>query len=263
MKHSERETFFWLEAAKILDRVQAPDCATNADPKLLQDFSRVRQSLDLAETILIRLARREVSIDELDSHKNEASPMRLGALHVDVKKKALAHIGATGNTADRLVFYAIKNGIITDEDVVRAKKRKRHPEFDGERIGIVPQFLVKYWCGEKGEAGTVHKRKRQRRVELTHKFSCFVKDGKTVSSNEPGARLCHHEWPRQDLFIPPLCFFTNKALSDLVSILLNQKSSALSVRKSLSRLRLVRPSRSSAPRIGEVRQHKDGLCFCP
>lgn len=261
MKHSERETFFWLEAAVLLDRVEVPDLVTNEDPKRLKDFSRVRQSLDLAETILMCLARREVSIDELDRGENESGGMRIGALPLNLKKKALVHIGATGSTADRIVSFAIKRGIITNEDVIRAKKRKRLPEWDGEHIHIVPRFLVQFWCGEKGAAGAVHTRKRGENLELVHKFSCFEKDGKTVPRNQPGAKFRRYQWPRQNLFMPPLCFFTNKALSEIVSMVLNERTNEQAVRKWLSRLRLIRPSHSTAPRIRAVKRHPDGLCF--
>lgn len=263
MKHSKSETFFWLKAAALLDRAEVPDRVTNADPKQLQDFFRVRQSLDQAQTILMCLARREVSIDELDRGTNEVSEMRVGALRVDVKKLALAHIGATGSTAGRIVSYAIKKGVITNEDVIRAKKRKRLPEFDCERIGIFPRFLVEFWCGEAGAAGGVPTRRRRGKLELLQKFSCFEKDGQTVSRNVPGAKRRHYEWPRQKLLMPPLCFFTHKALSEFASIILIEGTNEQAVRKWFSRLRLARPSHPTAPRIRAVKQNPDGLCFYP
>ncbi len=143
MKHSRQETFFWLEAASLLDRVTVPEFVAGEDRKRVMDFSRVRQSLDLAATILTCLAWRRVSIDELASGANEASKMRIGALRVDMKKYSLAHVGATGNTANRVVACAQRLRIITETDVLQAKrKRKRRPVVDFERISIVPRFLA-------------------------------------------------------------------------------------------------------------------------
>lgn len=225
MKHSRQETFFWLEAASLLDRVAVPSLVSNEDTKQVLDFTQVRQSLDLATEILVCLATRRISIDELATGANEKSEMRFGSLRVDVKKYALAHIGATGNTADRVVAYALQRAIIQDADVLRAKrKRMRRPVADIERIGIVPRFLVDYWCGERGVYGQVR---------------------------QPGI-----------FFMPPLCFFTNKALSAFCEIRLNIKTDDDAVRQWIHRLRLERPRLSSSPKIKDVRLLKDELRFC-
>ena len=247
MKHSRQETFFWLKAASLLDRVSVaddregwdvqsghnvvqPSLIIGEDPKQVSDLSRVRHSRQLARWILACLARRQVSIDELDSGANEASEMRVGPLQVGVKKYALAHIGATGNTADRVVAYALKRGIITDDDVCRAKrKRKRHPAYEPERIGTVARFLVDYWCGEEGVYGQARS------------LGIF--------------------------FMPPLCFFSNGALATFCALALGKKqsdpdTSETAVRKLVSRLQLERPQQSSAPKIRDVKLHGDEILFC-
>lgn len=229
MKHSGRETFFWFDAACLLDRVHISVPLPASEANAQKDFSRVVQRLALATTILISLARREISIDELDRHENASSEMRIGPLPVNIKKYCLAFIGATGTTNDRIVKYALQSGHITAQDVLRAKrKRKRRPEYDAERIGIVARFLVDFWCGRK--------------------------------------RFCHQ--PRRDgvFYMPPLCFFSNGALATFCAICLgmaqsDKETTAAAVRKWISRLRLVRPLHATAPRIVDVKEYPDGICF--
>ncbi len=305
MNHSKQETFFWLEdahllksadivlrevneldgaeqkgfwagqeSAELLTRLKAlPDKTFSriirktiaSHPTKILDYSRVQKSRSLAQDIVISLARREVSIDELDKHLNEPGDMASGALRLRLKKVALAHVGATGNINDRLVAAALSLGKITMQDVDRAKrKRKRRALVDLERISIVARFLVKFWCGEKGDFTRV--RQRRGRVEMFHIFSCYEKDGRTVSRNVPGAKFRIHRWPRQQFFVPPLCFFNNKTLSTFCAIGLNMSQSApetsvAAIKQWVSRLQLERPNHSAAPKIREVRQQEDGLCF--
>lgn len=226
MKHSRYETFFWLEAASLLDRVGEPSLTADEDPELVLDFTRVRQSLDLASWIFACLAQRQVSINELANGANKASEMRVGPLRVNVKKYALAHVGATGNIADRVVAYALKRGIITKTDVLRARrKRKRHPSFEAERISAIAHFLINYWCGERGAYG---------------------------QSRQLGI-----------FFMPPLCFFTDKALADFCEVCLGVTTNSGVIRQWIHRLRLVRPKHPPTPKIKDVKLHKDGIHFCP
>ena len=229
MIHSQRETFFWIDAANKLDWVrQAAD--TVDDDKLLQDFAPVCRSQSIAESIIISLARREVSLDELDSRKNELGKLTVGQLRLNLRKAALAYVGATGRNDDRVVAYALRQGSVSKDDLRRTRKnRPRRDELDFEKISIVARFIVDFWCGERGVYGQ------------ERKSGVF--------------------------FMPPLCLCSNSAIATLCGIALRLSSrtrglSSECVRKWVSRLRLVRPT--AAPKIREIKEMSDGgLWFRP
>ena len=150
----------------------------------MEDYCRAWRSVEIAESIVFCLARRSASIGDLDAGKNEAGKMKIGGLRVDVKKTALAEIAATGNTASRIVSFAMRDGLITSEDVIRAKKRKRRPEMGFDPIDSVPRFLVDFWCGETGGSSAVPPL-----CLFTHKaLSDFVGIALNVNTNEQAVR---------------------------------------------------------------------------
>lgn len=295
MKHSKRETFFWLEGAALLDKThilaqclkqldqngrkkiwaakmpnelkaklyelatskeyaQEISRAATANPKKIRDYCKVRESLDLGTRILVCLARHQVSIDELASGANETSKMRIGTLRVDMKKYALAYVGATGNTADRVVAYALRSGTITTADVLRAKrKRKRRPLFEPARISIVARFLIDNWCGNKGVYGMWK--------------NWFDSPDKNLSETVGVARATNggYECKKSPSFfvIPPLCFFSNKALASFCALALRKKqndpdTSEPAVRKWVSRLEL---KHAVCPKIRELKIVGDEIHF--
>jgi hypothetical protein len=230
MKHSPHEKFFWLKDAALLDRIArgAKSFPARTSKSKAEQYRKIEQSFDKANTILTALGRREVSIDELDTGKNKAGELTFGSLRLSARKVALARIGATGNTDDRLVSYAMNEGIVTKADVTLTKKnRKRRLAFDAEKISIVARFLVEFWCGEKGIYGC----KRQAEI----------------------------------FFMPPLAFFSNGALARFCAFALGKKqsesaTSITAIRKSVWRLGL---KRATCPKIRDVKIIGDEICFLP
>jgi hypothetical protein len=137
MKFSQHETFFWLDDAVLLD-----ECAC-------EDFRKVQRSLEYATQVLIALGGHEVSINELDANKNKSGLTydSDSGFSFSVKKSELARIAATGNTGNA---EWLKKVGVTEAEIKAAKRRKRRPLFEHERVSDVARFLVNYWCGQKG-----------------------------------------------------------------------------------------------------------------
>ncbi len=236
------------EYAQEISRVVA------ANPKEIRDYCKVWESLSMGKQILVHLARREVSIDELDSGANETSKMRIGTLRVDMKKYALAYVGATGNTANRVVAHALRIGSITNADVRRAKrKRNRHPSFEPARISIVARFLIDNWCGEKGVFGMW-----KNWFETPDKK---VSQMLGVGSTPNGDYICKKS--PSFFFMPPLCFFSNDALATFAASALgkqqrDKETSSTAIRKWVSRFGL---KHATHPKIREVKIGGDEIHF--
>ncbi len=214
-----------------------------ADGALLDNYGR---------TLLICLLREEVSIDDLDKGRNEAGEISVGEVRLDERKYALRIAKVSGTVDDWIVHFAItqannKHDTAFFIELGRALARKqRPPEIDYERIGIVPRFLVDYWCGEHGQYG----------MWLNQLAEANAGDWR-------GNNVFVWKQAPNGLLMPPLCFFASSALATYCALELGKKqsdkdTSATAVRKWVSRLRL---KTAGTPKIREVKVAADGICF--
>jgi hypothetical protein len=231
VKYNQQETFFWLKGAVQLNK------GANAD------YRKVQQSLERATAIVLAVGGHEISIDELDAGINESGltyDYDCG-LSISLKKSELARIAATGMAPKSLPGFWRKAGITTI-DIKRALRRKRHDLFDREHIGIVPRFLVGYWCGKKGFYG-MWKNLLEGNDEETFEIS-------GVRRNTGGNYVCKKS--PSFFFVPPLCFMSNGVLAQFVALMLKKdnardESTAVdNVRKWVSRLGL---KHATSPKI--------------
>jgi hypothetical protein len=225
-----------------------------ANPQEIRDYCKVRQSLNKARTILISLGKREVSIDELDKGKNETSGMTYdiypAGFHVSVRKAELSRIAATGAKGND--EWWIKEGIITKADIRIARKRKRRPLCEIERVSIVARFLIEHWCGQAWCYGMW----KNWFETLDKKLSDMVG---VVRDNE--SYVCKKS--PSFFFMPPLCFFSNDALAMFVPFALGKKqsdreTSSIAIRKWVSRLEL---KHAGHPKIRETQIVGDKIYF--
>jgi hypothetical protein len=293
MNYSQRETFFWLKDAALLDKTyiilhtvsqlerggreafwarktpnpmlaklkELPDKefareighAIASHPTEILDFCKVRRSLGMATTRLIHLLREEVSVDDLDKKRNEKGEILSGGLRLDETRYGLRIAKVTGNVRDRIVHFAIE----------QANKR-------GDT-----QFFINL-----GLALSMKKRPKEinyDRIGMMPRFLVghWCGDRGTygmwinvLNTTNTGGWRCDHEGFALEqapsfFFLPPLCFLSNKALTSVCAWALQENVSddALStaaVRKWVSRLGLKRPSK---PRIKEAREITDGIYF--
>jgi hypothetical protein len=235
MKHSERESFFWLNDAALLASVEHIKRVPKSRAARVEEYRAIQHSRDTANTLVIALARREVSIDELDDGTNivrAGQGLTIGDVRLCAKKAALAHIAATGDENDRIVQAAMSAGVVTHADVARAIKRNRAPAFDAERVSLVARVLVQHWCGD-GTAGS------KLRIAIKREQEIFC--------------------------APPLCFFDYKPMVAFLSLALHfgprvKGINDAAIRKWVSRLGL-KPA--SSPRIREVRINGGEILFLP
>jgi len=238
------------ELVKEAEYVQEIIRTIESNPNEIRDYCKIRQSLGKATTILLSLGMREVSINELDRGENETGitydyPT---GLQVSVKKTELARIAATGAEGnwDSLIkpggMYARAG--ITEADIKIARRRKRRPLFDANRIGVVGRFLVDNWCGQNvvyGQWKNVFFETADK--ELSEKVG-VVRDGDNYACQKSPSFF----------FTPPLCFFENGALAMFCATALGKKqtdpeTSAPAIRKWISRLGL---RHANSPKIMEV-----------
>jgi hypothetical protein len=249
MKYSARETFLWLNHAKELDKTLGKSASRS---KAIQDYCKVRQSLDAARAKMIRLVRQEASLDALSKSASRSGKILVGDRRLDERKVALQIVKSSGSLQHRVVSIAIEtarqqNDFKFFKALANAGLGKRVPEVDFERISVVPRFLVDYWCGDRswpqGRYG--------RWIEWLNDFGNW-KDGAFV-------------WKKYQplFFYPPLCFFSNGALATFLAFALGKEqsdadTSTLAVRQWVSRLGLIR---ASTPKIKEVRNDADEIYF--
>ena len=180
----------------------------------------------MARSILIALARRELTLDELDKKANEAGKVSLGRLRLDEKRWVIQNVETAGNLRARGVAHTIFQLARSDDcsffiRLGRAlskvhKSKVKLPEVNWDCVNELARFLVPNWC-------------------------------------------C---WPG-NCRLPPLCLFENKALATFCALALgkeqrDKETSASAVRKWVSRLRLVR---AKNPRIQAVRITAGGIRF--
>jgi hypothetical protein len=199
---------------------------------------------------------REVSINELDRGANEKGitydyPT---GLHVSVKKTELARIAATGaegdwsNVIKPETIYGMAG--ITEADIKKARRRKRRPLFDANRIGDVGRFLVDNWCGPNGISG--------RLIYGQWKNVFFETADKELSEKVGVVRDGDSYFCKKSpsfFFTPPLCFFENGALAMFCATALGKKqtdpeTSAPAIRKWISRFGL---RHANSPKIMETK----------
>ena len=288
MKYSQREKFVWVKNAALLDKTymivenlgqldqgqqekfsagETPkellaklnemtdreyakeiSKAIKSHPAEIRDYCKVRQSLNKATTILLSLGQREVSINEIDRGENETDGITYDlptGFRVSVKKAELSRIAATGAKGNP--DWLINAAIITKADVKKARRRERRPLFDANRIGIVGRFLVDYWCGARGEYGM---------------WINLLKSAKIGNwCGDDGAFVWKK--PQPIFFVPPLCFFSNSALSMFCAMALGKKqsdreTSQPAIRKWISRFGL---KHASCPKIIEVKTTSEEIYF--
>ncbi|HZQ20457.1 MAG TPA: hypothetical protein VFA90_17315 [Terriglobales bacterium] len=216
------------------------------------DYCLVRQSFEDARAFLICLLRQEASLKDCDTEIDENNAISVGRFQIDQKRWALQIAKTTGSIQDIIVRYAIseaneKADVEFFKKLGRSLARKQRPaEIDYSRVGIVPRFLVDKWCGEKGHYGMWI------RLLPSMHFGHWKRDG----------GFAWHKAP-EVAFLPPLCFLTNKALSDVCALALKPKAKTKelapgNIRKWISRLKL---RRATSPRILEVKAASDGIVF--
>jgi hypothetical protein len=196
----------------------------------MTDYVQVSLSEDLAGSILISLARGELTLDDLDQKRNEqGSTRRTGGLRLlplNDKRWVLRQVEIYGRLNQRgiphdLLRFAEENDCSFFIELGKKLQRisdpsKRPPEVQWDKVNKVARFLVQHWCRW-----------------------------------HPNSRL------------PPLCLFGNKALADFCTLALGRNSSAnetkgTAVRKWVSRLRLLR---ARAPRIREIKLTSKEILF--
>lgn len=196
----------------------------------MSDFMQVSQSAGLAGSMLISLARGELTLDELDQKRNEAgSRLRTGGLSIlslNDKRWVLRQVEIYGRLNQRgipndLLRFAELNDCSFFIELGKVLRKvsdpaKRPPEVEWSSVNKVARFLVQHWC----------------------------------------------HW-HMNSHLPPLCLFENKALATFCGVVMGQPQSAKetsdkAIRKWVSRLRL---RRAKTPRIREVKVTSEEILF--
>lgn len=198
----------------------------NVDFSIMTNYCRAWKSQNHAHLILISLACRELTLDELDNKTNETGWVSLGSLPLNERRWALRQVKVYGYLNSRGVPETLARLANADDrkffiELGQVLKKinatgRREAEVQWDQVNDVAQFLVSNWC----------------------------------------------EWPvTWDL--PPLCLFENKALSNFCSIAMGKKLSDAeiserAIRKWVSRLRLCR---TKTPKVGTVKLTPRGILF--
>jgi hypothetical protein len=192
----------------------------------MADYIRVWRSQDFAHCILIALARREITFDELDQKANEAGTVSFGGLRLNDKRYVLRHVETTGGLRGRAIAEMIfRLAQRADSDFFialgkalekRARDKNVEPEVEWCKVNVLAQLLAGAWCSSPANT------KR-----------------------------------------PPLCLFETKALATFCALALGRKksdptTSDKAVRKWISRLRL---RRAEKPKVREVKVTGDEVLF--
>jgi hypothetical protein len=196
----------------------------------MSNYVQVSRSGSLAGTILISLARGELTLDDLDRKRNEQGSTRrtggLTMLPLNDKRWVLRQIEIYGRLNQRgiphdLLRFAEDNDCSFFIELGKKLQKvsdpsKRPPEVQWEKVNKVARLLVQHWC----------------------------------------------RW-HPNSHLPPLCLFENKALARFCSLALGANSSApettdRAIRKWVSRLRLLR---AKVPRIREIKFTSTEILF--
>jgi len=258
MKYSQHETFFWLNDAmqlektySILQGVEKREAASYSPE--IQNYCKVRQSLDSARAMMTRLVRSEASIADFEKKGSGNGKILVGDHRLDERKVALQIVKSSCSLQHRVVSLAIEtarrqNDFNFFKDLANAGLGDRVPEIESQRISDIGHFLVANWCGRwygpQGEYG---------------RWFDWLKAAKIGEWNDSGLFIWEKYQPV--FFMPPLCFFSNCALAIFVALALgrekgSQDTSAAAIRKWVSRLGLRR-----AQQIREVKSYNDGINF--
>jgi hypothetical protein len=292
LKHSKRETLFWLKDAHLLDHVhivlhelsklaqaerreflwvkESAELLTRlkalpnenfikeireaivSHPTQIADYCGVWHSHKTASIILNCLLREEVSIDDLDKGRNERGEISVGEVRLDERKFALRIAKVSGTVDDWIVHLAI------------TKANNKHDT----------TFFIKL--------GSALARKQRppemdcERIGIVPRFLvenwCGVYDhygmwldqlAEANVGHWRGNKVFVWEQAPNCLLMPPLCFFASSALATFCALELGKKqsdkdTSATAVRKWVSRLRL---EAACTPKIREVKVAADGIYF--
>lgn len=223
-------------------------------PSNIRDYFRVQQSRARAWSLLMLLQCQGYSIADLDMMVKVKKTVH------NHQKMLLHHAKATGNIKDSFAFpviskaakdsdagFFIKLGKALDPKLW-GRVKMRPPLIDYERIGPVARFLIEYWCGD----GRYPYETRVKLFKMLNIATWRGDEGGFILNQTPNF-----------FFMPPLCFFSPKALAMFCAVVLQMKQSdkAVSVSaisKHISRFRL---RRAAAPTIKEVKHEDDGIYF--
>ncbi len=199
-----------------------------ADTKKMVECCKVRRSQNIADIFLHCFSRGEISREEFETKTNQSGKMSHGNLRLDEKKWAIRQVEMSKNVNARGVG-----------SVINIARRENDPQFfidlgaalkmgKYEPNGLrspVPRFLVDWWCGQKGEQGLDHRQL----------------DGKFI--------------------MPPLCVFTDQALDDYFTSVLNLPTQLDAIRKSRQRLGLIQLKQAHKIRAVKVNPADDSILF--
>jgi len=304
LKYSDRERFSWLKDAALLDKSylvnkaigqldyerqvdfiagqmpkELPDVLNGmfdkkhtkeilrtiaAHPEQIRDYCKVRQSLDSARGLWIRLVRSEASIADLDKKGTKDGKVVIGNLRQDERKVALQMVRCYGSVQGTIIAFAIEtarkqNDLKFFRELGKALTNERVPEIDYDRISDVARFLVYHWCGNdlKGNhlCGKTGFYGELINIFKTAKIGNWTENGSFVWKHSPGISC--------ERYMPPLCFFTGKALAAFCAMALgrsdtDKEMSREAIRKWVSRLGLAQANQRN---ICEVEQGPDGIYF--
>lgn len=256
LKQSKREEFFWREDAERLHwaglkshaEKEIPESVANAPKGRIEEYREIALSRRRAFDLISKLAKGFITMEDLNDRRRRDNSLPVGVTPpphgIEARRLGLVRAAVTGTVTSVAVRAAIRDAMQAGDIKFFIKLgkalsgKKRRPDQDWKSINQVARFLVHYWCGGRDPA----------------------KSGLSMRGVTPDGKRFLFEF-RPAFWMPPLCFFSNGALSSFCAIALGkeqseQDTSITAVRQWVSRLRL---KRASPPKIREVKEFEDGI----
>jgi hypothetical protein len=293
MNYSQRETFFWIKDAALLDQTSVlwlavdqldqgqqerfwaggtPDelrgklgelaernyanaigRAIESNPHEIREYCRIRRSHEVGTSRLIHLLRKELSIDELDTKANEGGQLSSGGVKMNETRYALRIAKVTGNIGDPIVHLAI------------AEANKRSDTKFFKELGRALELKERPAEIDYLSISIVARFLVDYWCGQKGIYGMWMKWFETADLGCVPGKNGGYLWTRSPSFYfpPPLCFFSNGALATYCAAALQKKqrdqdTSTTAIRKWLSRLGM---RRANSPKIREVKLEHDEIWF--